>query len=537
MLHIDRARRRALTSAYQSTQSPAQHHIESFNEFLRTGMQSVINRKDPVETDIASEDNRRKLQIEFGKLRVEQPKINESDGVTRKIFPQEARMRNLTYAGPTFLTIKLIEADGQERVVHEEAEVKVGQLPVMVGSSLCRLPQPSNEEQRKYGEDPLDPGGYFIVSGTERVMPLHEDLAKNTIISEIDSSSAQEAFVSKMHSQNGDTRRWNSVRLNPDGNVLFKIYGKSFQVTTILRSFGLENDNDIAERFRRDPKTQQRVLRCLENATVENQQEGLERIGRELAPSYVEFQHERSEDNEGDQPSGENSGSDEWDPAEEAKDWLARYILPHCERRALSSDEITTRKAYQTIRMAQACIDLELGRISETDKDHYRHKRLRTPGDLMQDLFRKSIDKLARDAKYRLLKAHQRGRTPSIRAAVKGDIVTNHISGHVATGQWPFGRSGVTQFVDRTNYQGLISQLNRIQSPLARSRPHFDARDLHATHWGRVCPSETPEGQNCGLTKHLALGSEISTDVEEKEELLTKLSHLGIANLKTSMTD
>jgi len=69
--------------------------------------------------------------------------------------------------------------------------------------------------------------------------------------------------------------------------------------------------------------------------------------------------------------------------------------------------------------------------------------------------------------------------------------------------------------LDRTNYLSSVAHRRRVSSLLSRSHPHFEARDLHATQWGRVCPSETPEGQNCGLVKNLAVGSRLSTESNE----------------------
>ena len=72
------------------------------------------------------------------------------------------------------------------------------------------------------------------------------------------------------------------------------------------------------------------------------------------------------------------------------------------------------------------------------------------------------------------------------------------------------GRAGISQLLDRTSNLAVLSHLRRVTSPLTRSQPHFEARDLHSTQWGRLCPNETPEGPNCGLVKNLALAVEIS---------------------------
>jgi DNA-directed RNA polymerase subunit B len=94
--------------------------------------------------------------------------------------------------------------------------------------------------------------------------------------------------------------------------------------------------------------------------------------------------------------------------------------------------------------------------------------------------------------------------------SVRPGIITERLQHAIATGNWIRGRVGVTQLLDRTNYYSTLSHLRRLQSPLSRSQPNLEARDLHPTHWGRLCPNETPEGANCGLVKNLALTSEIS---------------------------
>ena len=87
----------------------------------------------------------------------------------------------------------------------------------------------------------------------------------------------------------------------------------------------------------------------------------------------------------------------------------------------------------------------------------------------------------------------------------------------LATGNWVGGRSGVSQLLDRTTYLSALSHMRRVTSPLVRSQPHFEARDLHPTQWGRLCPNETPEGQNCGLVKNAAQMIDVSEHIDEIE--------------------
>jgi DNA-directed RNA polymerase subunit B" len=178
-------------------------------------------------------------------------------------------------------------------------------------------------------------------------------------------------------------------------------------------------------------------------------------------------------------------------------------------------------------RMAKNSIELYLGLRVEDDKDHYSNKRLKLAGDLMEDLFRHSFNQLIKDIKYQLERQAIRNKEPSIQAAIRSDVLTERMRHAMATGNWVGGRTGVSQLLDRTSYLATVSQLRRVVSPLSRSQPHFEARDLHATQWGKICPSETPEGPNCGLVKNLAVMCKVTTD-EGDDSVIELLKELGL---------
>ena len=90
----------------------------------------------------------------------------------------------------------------------------------------------------------------------------------------------------------------------------------------------------------------------------------------------------------------------------------------------------------------------------------------------------------------------------------------------------------MSQLLDRIDYMAMLSHLRRVISPLSRAQPHFEARDLHATQWGRICPSETPEGPNCGLVKNFAMSVELSTGVEDEESIKKIMLEAGVQPLR-----
>ncbi len=149
---------------------------------------------------------------------------------------------------------------------------------------------------------------------------------------------------------------------------------------------------------------------------------------------------------------------------------------------------------------------------------------------MLADLFRTAFRNLIRDMKYQLERSGQKRGINAVGAAVRPGIISDKLNNAIATGNWGRGRVGVTQLLDRTNYMSTVSHLRRIQSPLSRSQPNFEARDLHATHFGRICPAETPEGSNCGLVKNLALSAIISVSVLSSD-VIEKMYELGVQNV------
>src|SRR2546426_2334248 len=120
--------------------------------------------------------------------------------------------------------------------------------------------------------------------------------------------------------------------------------------------------------------------------------------------------------------------------------------------------------------------------------------RLKLAVELMEELFRVAGANLVNDLKYHLERSYVRRRELKISSAIRPDLLTQRLLHALATGNWVGGRAGVSQLLDRTSNMSALSHLRRVTSPLTRSQPHFEARDLHPTQWGRLCPNETPEG-------------------------------------------
>jgi DNA-directed RNA polymerase subunit B len=508
-----------LSKAYLKRKKLAQHQLDSFNYFLNDGMHRVIEEQSYIETSISRENDKGKhtLGVKFGKISVGLPKSREADGSSEEIFPSQARLRNLKYAAPVYLEMQLVRKyEHEELGIEPEGEVEsveIGEMPIMVRSCKCNVSREVREEKlgrklsdqeyenwlkHEAGEDPLDPGGYFIVNGSEHVIITLEDLAPNRIFVNFEEKYGSKSVVAKVFSLKQGFRVPIRVEISKKDmlEVSFPAVGKKIEFVTLMRALGLEDDEEILKAVSNDPKIKEHVRGNLEESKVPTQPEAIDNLGRKIAPTQAKEYREKR-----------------------VNYILDRYFLPHLE------DKMA--KAHFLCRMAEACYELYLGKRGEDDKDHYANKRLKLAGDLMEDLFRVSFTKLTRDMRYQLERAHMRSRELKIATAIRSDVLTERITHALATGNWVGGRAGVSQLLERSNGVATASHLRRIISPLSRSQPHFEARDLHPTQWGKICPSETPEGPNCGLVKNFTQMVEISVG-EEEHRFKSMLYKLGI---------
>ena len=222
----------------------ARHQLDSFNNFLLQNLQKVVNEQRVIETDIEIRGRSNDpVWVELGRVEVKKPLVREADGSQGDLFPSEARLRNLTYAAPIHLELTLVQ--GGER--QEPVVTTIGQLPIMVGSAACNLSGMSQEERVSHGEDPLDPGGYFIVNGTERVLMTLEDLASNKIMTEYTERYNERIYVAKVFSQYRGYRALVVVERNRKNllEVSFPSVAGHLKFVDLMRSLGMVSDHDV----------------------------------------------------------------------------------------------------------------------------------------------------------------------------------------------------------------------------------------------------------------------------------------------------
>ena len=525
-----------IVESYFEQRSLVNHQLASYNDCIPSsdGMMSRMDRivrNIRIGTDEPVEDNDggiikldvldKEIVIRMKNIHLGRPTIKEANGAEHPATPMECRLRKLTYFSPVYLDFKIIDEDKPAPEIEER--VHIGNLPIMVRSAQCNLhanhishlcgdadrklsPYTSTEDAdrlkellRRAGEDPLDPGGYFIINGTERVLISMEDLAPNRVTVEKNKKYAHETEVAKIFSQKDGVRKPLNIEKRRDGMLMVKIPSAGttpIPVVLLMRALGMENDKEIFAAIAGPVEAMKYTVANI-NDVKDNEEYGVE--SSEEALQWLEKKFAAGQQKEYREARIQNL--------------LDKELLPHLG----SSEDNREKKAIFLGRIVRQVLEMAITDRDPNDKDHYANKRVRLAGDLIEDLYRVSMQQLARDLKYQLERHHNRKRELRINACLRPDVLTQKIMHALATGNWVGGRSGVSQLLDRTTYLAALSHMRRVTSPLVRSQPHFEARDLHPTHWGRLCPNETPEGQNCGLVKNAAQMIDVSEEVAEAD--------------------
>ena len=543
--------------------SVVNHHIASYNDLIPTPdnpnsvMQEIVDTTKITDEDLPgimtldrTKTGGKVIKIKFGRIgeedevgeptiKIGKPEVKEATGATVQITPMEARLRDISYLAPLYLTLTVMECEEGSCVEREPETVKIGDFPVMVKSKICTLHEdniddyldsiskdkeilnwPYTQKLEYVGEDPDDPGGYFIIGGSERVLVSLEDLAPNRVLVEKNERYNAVVETAKVFSQRRGYRALTMMEKKSDGIIVVSVpaVAGTIPLVILMKALGLERDEDIYRAIVSHEKMSVITLANIEEVEnpklyppngIRTQKDAIEYLEKRFAAGQAKEYREKK-----------------------ISQILDSSLLPHLGTE--KKDRI--KKAYYLGRMARRVLELHLGLRNEDDKDHLANKRLKLSGDLLEELFRTAFEALMKDLKYQLERTYSRKRGIRIRAAIRQDVLTQKIMHAMSTGNWVGGRTGVSQLLDRTSHMSTLSHLRRVISPLTRSQPHFEARDLHPTQWGRLCPNETPEGQNCGLVKNAALIIDVSEGYPE-EEVMKILKELGVKEMKYETGD
>ncbi|EMD41898.1 hypothetical protein CERSUDRAFT_110450 [Gelatoporia subvermispora B] len=515
-------------SSFFEQKGLVRQQLDSFDEFVQNTMQELVDENSDLILDQADQhtgheaDVTRRYEIKFGQIYLSRPTVTEADGSVVPVFPQEARQRNLTYSAPLYIEIKkrvligredpdsatgdILWEPEQRETAEDTTKVWIGKVPIMLRSTFCILHNVQDSELYDLNECPYDSGGYFIINGSEKVLIAQERMATNHVYVFAKAQPSPISFLAEIRSaveRGGKTISQFQVKLyhrNQErslGNVMkatIPYIKVDIPIWVVFRALGVISDRDILEHIcydMQDAQMLEMLKPCIDDGFVIQD--------REVALDFIGNR-------------GTTTGLNRERRLRYAQEILQKEMLPHVSM----AEGSESKKAYFFGYMIHRLLLAALERRDLDDRDHFGKKRLDLAGPLLANLFRMLFRKLTKDVYRYLQKCVESHKEFNLSLAVKHNTITNGLKYSLATGNWGdqkksmASKAGVSQVLNRYTYASTLSHLRRCNTPLGREGKIAKPRQLHNTHWGMVCPAETPEGQACGLVKNLALMSCIS---------------------------
>jgi len=424
---------------------------DSYDWFLKEGLAELFDEINPV-TDFIGRD----LELYLEDYYLDEPKFSEI----------ESREKNITYEAPLRVKARLLNKKTGKSLTQE---VFLGDFPLMTDQ------------------------GTFVVNGIERVV-VSQLIRSAGVMFTAEFSKGKKCYGAKVIPNRG---AWLEIETDANKVIWVRIDRKrKVAITSLLRAFGYENDEELIKLFAdvdlvksKDEKTF--IEATIEKDAAKNEVEGLQEVYRRIRP--------------GDLASADNARQlihsmffrfDRYDFGR-----VGRYKL----NRRFGLDLSAAKKENRILRkedlvlIVKEVIRLNITKEPEDDIDHLGNRRIRAIGGLIQNRFRVGLARMERIIKDRMSTSDIASLTPS--KLVNARPVIGVIREF-------FMSSQLSQFMDQVNPLAELEHKRRLSAMgpggLTRERAGFDVRDVHATHYGRICPIATPEGPNIGLVGHLA---------------------------------
>ena len=513
----------AVADAFFAEKGLVSQQVGSFDDFVTYKMQEIVDDHPPIEIipekqytpETASSGTFGFVySLKFGQLSLNKPSVEEVDGALTTLTPNQARLRNLTYSSPLYVNIKqttyaVTDTEGGREQVGEEEykKILIGRIPVMLKSEYCWLKNQSEANLVELGECVFDQGGYFIINGSEKVLIAMERMASNFVYCFHKKQPSKYSWMCEVRSQAEGLQATSGFavklmprlggRSNSKGQIVATMpyINADIPIAILFRALGCLSDKDIIQRVVYDFADTQMME--LLRPSIE---EAMPVASQETALDYIAKR-------------GPTTGATREARIQYAKELLVRELLPHVG----TQQYCEARKAYFVGYMVHRLLLGALGRVPEDDRDHFGKKRIDTAGHLMAGSFGQLFRKMTKDAKKILQRQVDNGRAFDLQSAIRqAQCITDGLRYQIATGNWGFDKSGkavrngVSQVLNRLTFMSTMSHLRRMNTPLERGGKLAKPRQLHNTHWGMICPAETPEGQSVGLVKNMALMCQIS---------------------------
>ena len=459
------------------------------------------------------------VHLEFSNPQFKKPTIFENNGAVLPMMPNDARLRNLTYAAPLFVDVNVtyIEIDntqGGRQTVKKRVfpNVHFGKIPVMVGSDYCLLGDQKHINPSRIGECGEDMGGYFIIQGGERVCISQERMSENRpFVFRNNRNSTKELEVVEVKSigpDNDQVPKSNSVRImyHPKNSQIHLLRATiprmkaPIPLFILFKALGIKTDKECIDLIL-GPGGDSTFDMILQESIAEASHVNTQEQAYEALASYIKVWASRGNR-----------------PQIAIQDILAEELFPH-----IGADAMMYEKACFLAHMTRKVLWVSANRIPMDDRDAYPNKRVDLPGFLLANLFRTHFaTMMIKDIKTYLSKEihggswkatgnfedilnisniHKVIKSTNLEVGLKTCLATGNFGSAKAGGP---SKNGVSQVLNRLNYIAGISHLRRVSTPIEKMGKLIAPRKLHNTQWGYICPCETPEGHSVGVVKNMS---------------------------------
>jgi DNA-directed RNA polymerase III subunit RPC2 len=520
---IDTARDKwNLLPAFLRVKGLVKQHIDSFNYFTEVELKKIVKANSLVTSDAHPLGTEKAKWIQFTDIRIGSP--GRSDEVRQghvdsQVTPNECRLRDLTYAAPIMVDIVYPKQSGKTK----KTDIIIGRMPVMLRSAKCVLTGRSEAEMGLLNECSVDPGGYFIVRGQEKVILVQEQLSKNRVIVESFKGIIQASVTS--HTANVKTKTYVIYKKHL---LLLKHNSltEDIPIVIVLRAMGVASDHEIMLLTAgNDSQYQDEFAPNMEMAAQEGiftQEQALEYIGARL-------KHDRY---------GPNRVF--YRPAMQiALDKLAHTIIPHVP---VSGTNFRPKALYIAFMARRVLMAIHNPKLVD-DRDYVGNKRLELAGQMLSLLFEDLFKEFTKNIKInmeKLLKKHSPTSEwdPVPFLEQFAGRITGGMERAIATGNWTLkrfrmDRAGVSHVLSRLSYISALGMMTRITSQFEKTRKISGPRALQPSQFGMLCTSDTPEGEACGLVKNLALMTHITT-ADDEDPVRKMVFILGAEDITSS---
>ena len=520
------------------------HHLESYNDFFNNKIYNIFKEKNPIQIfkDQNPDTKEYNLQADIyiggkeGKLLYFGKPIIYDDKREHYMFPNEARLRNMTYAITLHVDVEIeykIIDDGEEKQINSRLEkIYFGKFPIMINSDLCILNTLDSYVKFNLGECKNDKGGYFIIDGKEKVLIPQEKFADNMLYiksdyNEIYSHSAEIRSVSEDVSKPIRTLSIRLVRPSSkytNNQIVVNIPNvrKPIPLFIVMRALGVISDKEIIEYCLLDCDKYKNYIDLfrpsIHNAgNIFNQEVALKYIATftkgKTIPHILEI--------------------------------LMDYFLPHM------GENNFKEKAYYLGYMVFELLKVYVEHKKPTDRDSFNFKRVELAGTLIYGLFReyytlqqKHIYQKIDKEYYYKQGIYQKNFTSLIennyleifKERILEDGFRKAFKGNWGAEQHT-KRPEVIQDLNRLSFNSFMSHLRKINLPLDSSAKVIGPRLLHSSQWGIIDPVDTPDGGNVGLHKHISLGAHITSGYSSKTIINFLRNNIFIEFLSESRTE